>query len=67
MLIIPAFSSQRLFCSTILLGHDLEEAGTNSPDENRETCKLVREVQHQATEAYRARDMRFDAVIIQPP
>ena len=48
------------------IGHDLEKAGTNSPDENRETCKLVREVPHQATEAYRARDMRVDAVIIHP-
>ena len=48
--------------------HDSEKAGINSPDENRETCKLIREVpRYHATEAYQARDMRVDAVIIHPP
>ena len=41
------------------------EACTNSPDENRETCKLVRKVpRYHATEAYQVRDMRVDAVIM---
>ena len=49
------------------IGQDLERASTNSPDENKETCNLVHEVSHQATEAPRARDMSVDAVIIHPP
>ena len=50
-------------------GQDLEKTGTNSPDENRETCNLIREVSYQATEAPRARDMSVDAVILRddPP
>ena len=39
------------------IGHNLEKAGTILPDENKETCKLVREVPYQTTEAYRARDI----------
>ena len=50
------------------IGHDSGEACTNSPVENRETCKLVREVhRYHATEAYQVRDMKVDAVIIHPP
>ena len=46
------------------IGQDPEGTGTNSPDENRETCYLVREGSTQATEAPSARDMSVDAVIL---
>ena len=36
---------------TIQTNNIIDKAGTNSPDENKETCNLVREVPHQATEA----------------
>ena len=50
------------------IGRDSERTSTNSPDENRETCKLIREVpRYHATEAYQARDMRVHALIIHPP
>ena len=45
------------------IGQDSERTSTNSLDENRETCNLVRECSIQATEAPSARDMSVDAVI----
>ena len=45
------------------IGQDSERTSTNSPDENRETCNLVREVSNQATEAPSAQDMSVDTVI----
>ena len=43
---------------------DPEGTSTNSPDENEETCYLIREGLTQATEATSARDMSVDAVIL---
>ena len=45
------------------IGQDSERTSTNSPDENRETCNLIREVSNQATEAPSARDMSVAAMI----
>ena len=50
------------------IGQNSEEVCTNSPDENRETRQLVREVlEYHASVASRVRQMRVDAVIIHPP
>ena len=51
------------------IGQEPEGTSTNSPDDNEETCYLIREGLTQATEAISALDMSVDAVIIRddPP